>query len=151
MEVSVGTLFLHFQKLGLGPTLRLPNPVSIANLNLWLELYVEKNLIHSLKKKKKRKQNTLLRSPNPFLAFLLLLFLSAEDFKHAHSINILKLEKKVDCDQNFIYQVRLKEEKETVMSLEKEGEEKNKKATYSKGEFILPKICMTMHPNVIQK
>jgi len=81
----------------------------------------------------------------------LLLFLSVEDFEYAHSINILKLEKKVDCDQNFIYQVRLKEEKETVMSLEKEGEEKNKKATYSKGEFILPKIRMTMHPNVIQK
>lgn len=57
----------------------------------------------------------------------------------------------MDCDQNFIYQVRLKEEKETVMSLEKEGEEKNKKATYIKGEFILPKIRMTMHPNVIQK
>lgn len=57
----------------------------------------------------------------------------------------------MDCDQNFIYQVRLKEEKETVMSLEKEGEEKNKKATYSKREFILPKIRMTMHPNVIQK
>lgn len=27
-------------------------------------------------------------------------------------------------DQNFIYQVRLKEEKETVRSLEKEGEKK---------------------------
>ena len=56
----------------------------------------------------------------------------------------------MDCEQNFIYQVRLKEEKETVMSLEKGGGG-NKKATYSKGEFILPKIRMTMHPNVIQK
>ena len=55
----------------------------------------------------------------------------------------------MDCDQNFIYQVRLKEEKETVTSLEKEGGDK--KATYSKGEFILPKIRMTMHPSVIQK
>ena len=57
----------------------------------------------------------------------------------------------MNCDQNFIHQVRLKEEKETVRSLEKEGKKKNKKATYSKGEFILPKIRMTMHPNVIQK
>lgn len=39
-------------------------------------------------------------------------------------INILKLKKKMNCDQNFIYQVRLKEEKETVRSLEKEGEKK---------------------------
>ena len=57
----------------------------------------------------------------------------------------------MDCEQNFIYQVRLKEEKETVMSLEKGEGGGNKKATYSKGEFILPKIRMTMHPNVIQK
>lgn len=39
-------------------------------------------------------------------------------------INILKLKKKMNRDQNFIYQVRLKEEKETVRSLEKEGEKK---------------------------
>lgn len=32
----------------------------------------------------------------------------------------------MNCDQNFIYQVRLKEEKETVMSLEKEGGKKKK-------------------------
>lgn len=62
------------------------------------------------------------------------------------------MEKKINCDQNFIHQVRLKEEKETIMSFEKGwGRKKNKKVTFSKGEFILPKIRMTMHPNVIQK
>jgi hypothetical protein len=79
------------------------------------------------------------------------LLLSIEDFEHATLINILKLKKKVNCDQNFIYHVRLKEEKETIMGLKIERGRKNKKATYTKGEFILPKIRMTMHPNVIQK
>lgn len=71
----------------------------------------------------------------------MLLFLSVEDFKHAHSINILKLEKKVDCDQNFIYQVRLKEEKETVMSLEKEGEEKIRKLLIAKENLFYQKYA----------
>lgn len=45
----------------------------------------------------------------------------------------------MDCDQNFIYQVRLKEEKETVMSLEKEGGEKNKKLLIAKENLFYQK------------
>ena len=45
----------------------------------------------------------------------------------------------MDCDQNFIYQVRLKEEKETVMSLEKEGEEKIRKLLIAKENLFYQK------------
>lgn len=102
-----------------------------------MNLYVEKTISIPLKKKKKP---TLLRSPNLFLAFVLLL-LSIEDFEHAPLINILKLKKKMDCDQNFIYQVRLKEEKETVMSLEKEGEKKIRKLLIAKENLFYQKYA----------
>lgn len=47
----------------------------------------------------------------------------------------------MDCDQNFIYQVRLKEEKETVMSLEKEGEKKIRKLLIAKENLFYQKYA----------
>ena len=47
----------------------------------------------------------------------------------------------MDCEQNFIYQVRLKEEKETVMSLEKEGGGEIRKLLIAKENLFYQKYA----------